>query len=244
MSSDTGLVGSGVRLHEERWGRGAPLVLTHGLGSSSATWSPLRPHLPPGWAVTSWDLRGHGSSDHAEVYSRDAALTDLVAVAQRAAAGAPAVLVGHSLGGYLSLALAISRPELVRGLVLIATGPGFGDERRRMAWNRMLVERAASLGVPVPVTGLCAQPDAFVLDGLDRIQVPVVAVVGERDRRFHAAAAVFHRRLGARVHVVGGAGHHPHESHPAEVGGAVAGLLDRVGPGPARLSAHRRRGSE
>lgn len=228
MRAEAGLAGPSVRLHTERWGRGAPLVLTHGLGSSSATWSPLRPHLPPGWALTSWDLRGHGRSDHAQVYSRDVALTDLAAIVEGAAAGTPAVLVGHSLGGYLSLALAIARPELVRGLVLIAAGPGFGDERRRRAWNRMLVERATSLGVPVPVTGLCAQPDAFVLDGLDRVQVPVAAVVGERDRRFHAAAAVFQRRLGARVQVVRGAGHHPHESHPAEVGVAVADLLDEV----------------
>lgn len=228
MSNDAALAYSGPQLHVERWGSGAPLLLTHGLGSSSATWLPLRPHLRPGWAVTSWDLRGHGRSESAEVYSRDAALADLAAVVEEAAGAAPAVLVGHSLGGYLSLALAIARPELVRALVLVAAGPGFRDQARREAWNRMLAEQAARLGVPVAVTGLCAQPDTFVLDGLDRVDVPVVAVVGARDRRFHAAAEVFQQRLGARVHIIPGAGHHPHETHPVEVATAIDELLDQL----------------
>lgn len=228
MSTDPGPAWQRVRLHTERWDSGAPLLLTHGLGSSSATWLPLRPYLRPGWAVTSWDLRGHGRSAAAEVYSRDAALADLAAVVEEAAGGAPTVLVGHSLGGYLSLALAISRPELVRALVLVAAGPGFRDQRRREAWNRMLSEQATRLGVPEAVTGLCTQPDAFVLDGLDRVDVPVVAVVGARDRRFHAAAEVFRQRLGARVRVVPGAGHHPHETHPAEVATAIVELLDQL----------------
>jgi pimeloyl-ACP methyl ester carboxylesterase len=219
---------TGPRLHIERWGSGAPLVLTHGLGSSSETWVPLRPHLPAGWAVTSWDLRGHGRSAQAAVYSRDAALADLVAVVAGGADRAPAVLVGHSLGGYLSLALAVTRPELVRALVLIATGPGFRDQQRREAWNRMLVERAATLGVPPAVTGLCAQPDALVLDALDQVTVPVAAIVGERDRRFHAAAEVLHQRIGAAIHFVPGAGHHPHETHPATVAAATGVLLEAL----------------
>ncbi len=230
MSTDAGPARSGVRLHVERWGSGAPMLLTHGLGSSSATWLPLRPHVRPGWAVTSWDLRGHGRSATGDVYSRDAALADLTSVAEEAAADAPAVLVGHSLGGYLSLALAISRPELVRALVLIAAGPGFRDPQRREAWNRMLAEQATALGVTAAVTGLGAQPDAFVFDNLDFVDVPVVAVVGARDRRFHAAARVFHRRLGARVHVVPRTGHHPHESHPAEVAAVISGLLEQLEP--------------
>lgn len=92
----------------------------------------------------------------------------------------------------------------------------------------MLIANADRLGIPAEVTGLCAQPDAFVIDGLDRVAVPVAAVVGARDRRFHAAAEVFHQRLGARVHIVPGAGHHPHETHPALVAAAIDDLLDRL----------------
>lgn len=217
-----------VSLHVEREGSGAPMVLTHGLGSSSQTWLSLRPHLPEGWAVTTWDLRGHGRSATSALYSREAGVADLTGVLDDVAGGEPAVLVGHSLGGYLSLALAVDRPDLVRALVLIATGPGFRDAQRREAWNDMLVRQAPRLGVAPAVTGLCAQPDSAVLERLDTIAVPVVAVVGARDHRFHAAAELFGRRLGATVHVVLDAGHDPHESQPIPVAAAIGDLLDRV----------------
>jgi pimeloyl-ACP methyl ester carboxylesterase len=233
-----GIDADAVSLHVERWGRGSPVVLTHGLGSSSQTWSPLRRHLPEGWDYTTWDLRGHGRSGTSSLYSREAGIADLARVLDDVAGGAPAVLVGHSLGGYLSLGLAIARPDLVRALVLIATGPGFRDEQRRETWNDMLVRQAPRLGVPAVVTGLCAQPDAMVLEHLDTIDVPVVAIVGAGDHRFHAAAEVFGRRLDATVHVVLDAGHHPHEHQPMPVATAIVELLGRIGkPGRSSRSA-------
>ena len=42
----------------------------------------------------------------------------------------PAVLVGHSLGGYLSLAHAATRPGVARGIVVLNTGPGFRNQRQ------------------------------------------------------------------------------------------------------------------
>ncbi|HRE01405.1 MAG TPA: alpha/beta fold hydrolase, partial [Ilumatobacteraceae bacterium] len=50
--------------------------------------------------------------------------------------GQPVVLVGHSLGGYLSLAYVASRPEAaVSGVVVLNTGPGFRDPVKREGWN-------------------------------------------------------------------------------------------------------------
>lgn len=218
-----------VRLHVERHGAGDAVVLSHGAGGSVATWSAQIADLSQRWSVTAWDLRGHGRSERPDdpgAYTRDAALDDLGGVVAGAAGGQPAVLVGHSLGGYLSFALAILHPELVRGIVAVATGPGFRDEDARRRWNDGLAATGESLGVPARVAALAAQPDSLVIDRIDEVKVPVLAVVGSRDRRFLDAAAYFERKLGARLLTVEGAGHHVHETHADTVNAAIRDFID------------------
>src|SRR3954469_18935097 len=67
-----------------------------------------------------------------------AALLDAAAV-QRA------VLGGHSLGGFLSLAFHLEHPERVEALVLIGTGPGYRQDESRARWNAMTESYAKSL---------------------------------------------------------------------------------------------------
>jgi pimeloyl-ACP methyl ester carboxylesterase len=217
-----------VRLHVEHHGSGEPLVLTHGGGSTGETWREQVAALATRHSVTVWDLPGHGRSERPDdpgQYTRDALLGHLGALVAAAGGGGPVALVGHSLGGYLSLALAIVRPELVRAIVAVATGPGFRDEESRRQWNEGIVTWGSGLGLPAHVAAVAAQPDALVIDRLAEISVPVLVVVGSRDRRFHAATEYFERKLGARVLVVDGAGHHVHETHAAEVNAAIVELL-------------------
>ena len=47
----------------------------------------------------------------------------------------PVVLVGHSLGGYLSLAHAATRPGAAKGVIVLNTGPGFRDPEKREGWR-------------------------------------------------------------------------------------------------------------
>ena len=56
-----------------------------------------------------------------------------------------AVIGGHSLGGYLSLAFHVAHPERVAALVLIDTGPGYRSDDGRQKWNRMAEGYAADL---------------------------------------------------------------------------------------------------
>ena len=150
--------------------------------------------------------------------------TGLLPPSLRVAGPAPAVHVGHSLGGYLALVHTIHHPEHVAGLALIATGPGFRDPERRAQWNRGLRRVACEIGVPPAVAELAAQPDTLVIDRLREIDVPAVVVVGSTDRRYHAGSRYLARRLSAPLVVVEGAGHHPHETHPAAVDAAIAEL--------------------
>lgn len=219
-------------------GAGHPVVLGHGLGDTAATWAPLAGALLADgrWAVTTWELRAHGGAatpDDANAYSRDLALADLASVAELAraasAAGEAPVIVGHSLGGYLALALAITRPELVRALVLIATGPGFRDPKARDEWNRYVHDTVPAMDIRPEAAALCEQPDSMVIDRVGEIEVPVLQLVGEKDTRFHAGVAYLDRVLpDVTTEHIGGAGHHPQVRHADAVNTAVLAFLDRV----------------
>ena len=200
---------------------GVPVVCTHGVGDDNTTWSSVVSGLADsGFRVTSWDLRGHGSSDGFDDYSRDAALADLEGIVRAAGDGEPTVLVGHSLGGYLSLALAITQPSLVRGLVLVATGPGYRNDEAREQWNQWLRDNfephKAQLGM---------QPDALVIDRLDEVKAPTRLVVGTNDKRYHAGMEYLGQKLGVGVLMVDGARHHLQQSHPEVVVDLVKQLV-------------------
>ena len=125
-----------MRLHVVRAGTGEPgappIVFVHGLGSSAATWARCMEILGQRHEVVAVDLLGHGDSpvpDDPDAYSRDTALADLDDVL--ASLDEPAVLVGHSLGGYLSLAHAVTRTPLAldaNGEISAPDAPGLGIE--------------------------------------------------------------------------------------------------------------------
>jgi pimeloyl-ACP methyl ester carboxylesterase len=101
-------------------GSGQPMVLVHGLGGSALNWmdaAPLLARFARVWAV---DLLGHGRTPST---GRSSSVDDNATLLLRfvkAVAGGPALLVGNSMGGYLSMRAASERPDLVRGLVLVS----------------------------------------------------------------------------------------------------------------------------
>ncbi len=116
------------------FGRGAPIVLLHGLGSRPAHWLPTARLLARRHRVVLVELPGHGESPMPEPFSLERAAQALDLALARAVPG-PAVLVGHSLGGLVAAAEACDHPERVRALVLVETAlrPQVeGGERRAM----------------------------------------------------------------------------------------------------------------
>lgn len=109
-----------------------PLVLLHGIISSSRTWDWVVPKLAGSFRVIRLDFRGHGGSDRAPgAYQLPNYLSDAVAVCEQVA-GVPAAVIGHSLGGVTAAALAQQRPDLVRAALLedaplAVIGPDAGD---------------------------------------------------------------------------------------------------------------------
>ena len=95
-----------------------PILILHGITQSTATWRWLVPHLAADHRVVRLDFRGHGLSGRTPgAYAFPGYVADATAICEQVLQG-PAVVVGHSLGGGTAAALAQTRPELVRGVVL------------------------------------------------------------------------------------------------------------------------------
>ncbi|HEY1522320.1 MAG TPA: alpha/beta fold hydrolase [Solirubrobacteraceae bacterium] len=246
----------GVRLAYELHGQdraGQPVLLTHGYGASRRMWAPNLLALAGRGPTVAWEMRGHGDSDAPDdpaLYSHELSLGDMEAVLT--VMGAPtAVLIGMSLGGFLSLAFNLRHPERVTGLVLVDTGPGFRSQEARERWNSWARDRADRLeaggmealpggseqrraahihgaqGLAHAARGMLVQQDGAVFESLAQIAVPTLVVVGSEDAQFLAAADVMEKRIPeARKVVLPGAGHAANMDAPEEFNAVVADFLE------------------
>jgi pimeloyl-ACP methyl ester carboxylesterase len=108
-------------------GDGLPIVLVHGLGGSIPSWNAIGPKLATVGRTVAFDLPGFGLSPPGKDWELETHADAIVALIEEL--NGPATLVGNSLGALLSEMVAASRPELVRGMVLIspATPPRLPD---------------------------------------------------------------------------------------------------------------------
>jgi len=221
-----------TRLHTIRRGHGPPIVFVHGMGTSAATWDGCMERLDDRFTTIAVDLLGHGESpvlDDPDEYLRDRALADLDDVL--AELDEPAVLVGHSLGGYLALAHAATRPGAARAIVVLNTGPGFRDPEKREAWNERSRRNAHRFGVPEQVTTMNLQEDSVVMDRLNEMSTPTLVLAGGDDRPEYTGSGQYLERKmpDARLAVIDGGGHSMHEdTHAAEVADLIAAFVSNL----------------
>ena len=104
-------------------GDGPPVIMIHGIAASLYDWKRMTSELASqGYSGYALDLLGHGESakpDQPGEYQVETLYNHFNDWVTELNFATPPVLVGHSLGGYLSLLHAIRYPEKVRGLVLI-----------------------------------------------------------------------------------------------------------------------------
>ncbi len=94
-----------------------PIVLVHGVTLRSEDWENVFPRLATRYRVVAYDARGHGKSGRAQSYALDDLVSDLFRLL-REIVKAPAILIGHSIGGATALVAAAREPSLVRALAL------------------------------------------------------------------------------------------------------------------------------
>lgn len=101
---------------------GPAMVLLHGLALTSAVyWRPLIQYFGDRYRILAFDLLGHGDSDKPRCGYAGPEQARLIGRAMETLDVAPAVLIGHSLGGILATHLAIDSPSRVSRLILSDT---------------------------------------------------------------------------------------------------------------------------
>ncbi len=118
----TGLTVDGTRVTVRSWGPAdadAAVVLVHGGSAHSHWWDHIAPMLGDDRRVVALDLSGHGDSDRRSAYSLDAWSEEVAAVCAMRGMPADPILVGHSMGGWVTLNCTIMHRDLVGGVVVI-----------------------------------------------------------------------------------------------------------------------------
>lgn len=95
-----------------------PLILVHGAGAQMSWWDAVICELVDTRRLIGLDLSGHGDSGWRDSYSLQQWADEVIAVAEQVARG-PALVVGHSLGGSVSIAAAARRPDVIHGSVVV-----------------------------------------------------------------------------------------------------------------------------
>jgi 2-succinyl-6-hydroxy-2,4-cyclohexadiene-1-carboxylate synthase len=119
-------------------GSGRRVVLVHGFTQSKSSWGAIADQLGKLYEVVAIDLPDHGDSGGVHASSLEDA-ADLLG-----RAGGRASYVGYSLGGRVSLTLALRHPEVIESLVLVGATPGIvadSDRAARVAADNALADR-------------------------------------------------------------------------------------------------------
>ena len=146
--SELSLDVNGQTLAVTRFGEGPALVIVHGIGSRAGTWMPIARELATHYDVIAYDQRGHGASSHPEAgYLLPDYAADLGELIDRIGLERP-LIMGHSLGGMVTLEWARAHPDRAAALVIEDSpmrhgGPAYGE--RFDAWTAQLSMPLADL---------------------------------------------------------------------------------------------------
>ncbi len=217
----------GVTLRYEDTGAGVAVLLTHGFGASAEMWDEQVAAFADRFRLIRWDMRGHGLTQGPQepaAYSQPETVADMVAILDHLGLE-QAVIGGHSLGGFMSLAFHARHPGRVKALYLQGCGPGYRSERSRAAWNERAERRARTLeegglaalggasevgksqqgsaqGLAHAARGILSQVDAQAIDSLPGIAVPTLIVIGDGDTPYLTGAEYMGQRIPHAKHVV------------------------------------------
>lgn len=238
-------------------GTGPGIVLLHGLMGRATTWWPTAHWLTPYGRVVGFDARAHGRNPRRTActtaeFAADVAewITELDL--------APAIVIGHSMGGLHGIALAATRPELVRALVVEDMAP---DLKGRTAdvWRpyfdswpvftslahvreffgaagdyfvECVEERADGYHLIADLAQLYEIAEEWGRrdhwDLVAKIHVPLLVIEAGDGPMPAGQQAELARRCGGRHLLVEGAGHVVHDAAPQVYRGAVEAFLSEV----------------
>ncbi len=223
-SSGTTFESAGVPIRYEVIGQGPPVVFLHGFGASFD-----RTRLPAalldalsGYQLVGMDVRGFGQSgkpDDPSAYGLEVA-RDVIRLMDHLDLR-KAHLLGFSMGGIIALKTAAMYPDRVSSLILGAQGWPSREDLDEMSTAGAMVAASATGDLPADLrdavehtgrhvfTGFVqAYPALYVTpDELDRLRMPILAILGSEDERVSRAQALRARHPRTQLVIVPGQDH-------------------------------------
>jgi 3-oxoadipate enol-lactonase len=222
----------------------------HGLVDRLEIWDRLTPSLSERGRVARLDQRGHGESEAPPgPYRREHLASDVSAVIREIGAD-KVVLVGHSMGGIVSMATALAHPEQVAGLILIGTASQCNEKTAE--WYERIARAGEKDGNAGLARAIYGEKSQKVIQGdaqgiaevtrtlkslyedpltpkLSGIVCPVLLVVGDKDPMGEKASSIIAGQLpDAELLTVPDCGHWVHVNEPEAVLGAIDRFLPRL----------------
>ena len=230
---------------------GEPWVLLHGLGATAATFLPMVPQLKPDCELLLPELSTLGGSRGPQpALSIPEATRALAELLEGRSSDLPLTVCGISLGGWIAVRLAISRPDLVQRLLLIVPGGYRNQDWERIGrlvrvetytdtaaiWQALFVRPPWFLRLGRPLLYLAyrssavraalatlRQEDSFGDEELALLRMPVGLIWGSEDQFFRREAGERMARAipHARFYPIEKAGHGVQWERPQEFFAAV-----------------------
>ncbi len=226
------------------------LLCLHGLVDRVEIWDRVAAPLAERGRLVLLDQRGHGESDAPPgPYRREDLASDVSAVI-RALGSRPTVLIGHSMGGIVSMAAALAFPERIAGLVLIGTASQCNE--KTAGWYERIAQAGEADGIPGLKRAIYGEESKKEIHGdargiaevtrtlkslyedpltpkLPKIDCPVLLIVGDKDPMGAKASSIIASQFPrAELVTVPDCGHWVHLSEPDFVIDAVDRFLPRL----------------
>ena len=125
-------------IHYKSEGRGNTLVLLHGFLESLAIWEEFSKELASEFQIISIDLPGHGKSECIDSVHSMELMADAVKAVLDFQQVEKCVMIGHSMGGYVTLAFASKYSEMLKGFGLFHSHPLEDTEEGKQNRMRMI----------------------------------------------------------------------------------------------------------
>ncbi len=148
-------------IESTRSGKGFPIIFIHGFCETSAMWYPYVESLTDTYEIICPDLPGFGKSELITDNLSLEKVADALAKQLQSEGVQNAVFIGHSLGGYVALALAQRHPQMIRGLGLFhshALGDTDEDKHKREKALLFLEKHSVSKFIRPFIPSLFYQP--------------------------------------------------------------------------------------
>lgn len=191
-------------------GKGTTIVLLHGFLENQTMWQELVPELSQKNRIITIDLLGHGDSACLGYVHSMQDNAEMVAVVLSKLRIRKAVLVGHSMGGYVALAFAELYPEKIKGLVLLNSTSKADSEERKANRDRAIkaVKKDYETFIRLSIANLFSPDNRERLDDeiekvkIEALKTPLQGIVASlegmkirKDREFILQSASFPKLL-------------------------------------------------